>query len=107
MCFDIPVPLRPASSHRKTLRGFIAYEIEGRYDDPKACLSTVVQTYKNFTAASPVTHPCRPLHLHSLVYLLKIPHPSAWCSDERFALVYSLLDIPSQIRSPSTHETSY
>ena len=28
----------------------IAYGIEGKYDDSRACLSTVVQTYKNFTA---------------------------------------------------------
>jgi hypothetical protein len=28
----------------------IAFGIEGAYDDPKACLSTVVQNYKNFTA---------------------------------------------------------
>lgn len=26
----------------------LAFGIEGKYDDPKACLSTVVQTYKNF-----------------------------------------------------------
>jgi hypothetical protein len=28
----------------------IAYGIEGRYDDIKACLSTVIQAYTNFTA---------------------------------------------------------
>jgi hypothetical protein len=28
----------------------IALGIEGKYEDPDACLSSVVQTYKNFTA---------------------------------------------------------
>jgi hypothetical protein len=30
----------------------IAYGIESKYDDPKACLSTIVLTYKNFTSGS-------------------------------------------------------
>ena len=28
----------------------IAFGIEGQYDDPWACMSSVVQTYKNFTS---------------------------------------------------------
>ena len=28
----------------------VALGIEGMYDDPDACLSSVIQTYKNFTA---------------------------------------------------------
>jgi hypothetical protein len=28
----------------------ITYGIRGKHDDPNACLSSVVQTYKNFTA---------------------------------------------------------
>ena len=34
-------------------KGFVkiaALGIEGKYEDPDACLSSVVQTYKNFTA---------------------------------------------------------
>ena len=27
----------------------IAFGVESQYDDPWACMSTVVQTYKNFT----------------------------------------------------------
>lgn len=27
----------------------IAFGVEGQYDDPMACMSTVVQMYKNFT----------------------------------------------------------
>ena len=34
----------------KDFTRIIAYGIEGKYDDPNACLSSVVQTYKNFTA---------------------------------------------------------
>jgi hypothetical protein len=28
----------------------VVFGIEGIYDDPKACLSSIVYTYKNFTA---------------------------------------------------------
>lgn len=34
----------------KDFARIIAYGIKGKYDDPNACLSSVVQTYKNFTA---------------------------------------------------------
>jgi hypothetical protein len=27
----------------------VAFGIEGKYNDPKACLSSIIQTYKNFT----------------------------------------------------------
>jgi hypothetical protein len=34
----------------KDFARIITYGIKGKYDDPNACLSSVVQTYQNFTA---------------------------------------------------------
>ena len=50
MRFDIPVLLRPVSRHQKYFMRIVALGIEGKYEDPDACLSSVIQTYKNFTA---------------------------------------------------------